>query len=119
MVVSDPPFHRSNNLELTQDERHRMIEGLWVDHSQMRRLREVIKRSRTWSRDAAEPYCLLIYGHSGAGKTTLLQTYAAKDPPVRTEEGVVAPVISATIPVPATMKTMAVALLDVTCSPRM
>lgn len=112
MVVSDPPFHRTNGLELTVEERHRMIEGLWVDHRQMRHLREVIKRCRSWSRNAAEPYCLLIYGHSGAGKTTLLQTYAAKEPPVRTEEGVVAPVISATIPVPATMKTMAVALLD-------
>lgn len=112
MDTDRPHDQKEGMLELSPEDRHRKIEHLRVAYPRLNKLARVINWCRDCSKEAAEPYCLLIYGPSGAGKTTLLETYAKAYPRLRDDTGVTAPVISATIPVPATMMTMAVALLD-------
>lgn len=60
---------------------------------------------------SSEPECGLIMGDTGAGKTTLIDYYSAKYPSYRVDEGKIVPVLTATIPAPATMKSMATELL--------
>jgi Bacterial TniB protein len=63
------------------------------------------------SRVAAEPECLLITGQTGAGKTTICQNYSGRFPRQPTKTGICAPVLSASIPVPATVKSLVTRLL--------
>lgn len=58
-----------------------------------------------------EPECGLVMGDTGAGKTTLIRWYNADHPSYRVDEGKIVPVLTATIPIPATMKNMATELL--------
>ena len=50
-------------------------------------------------------------GDTGAGKTTLIRYYRAEYPPTPTDEVQIMPVLTGTIPTPATMKNMATELL--------
>jgi hypothetical protein len=58
-----------------------------------------------------DPDCLLLTGTTGAGKTTIYKTYAQNYPIRETEEGIVVPIIYATIPAAATVKGLVKALL--------
>lgn len=59
-----------------------------------------------------EPVCMLLHGPSGVGKSTLAKAFLVDNQPVETPDRKLVPVLSAVIPVPATMKNMASELLD-------
>lgn len=59
-----------------------------------------------------EPVCMLLHGPSGVGKSTLAKAFLVDNQPVETQDRKLVPVLSAVIPVPATMKNMASELLD-------
>lgn len=92
-------------------ERRLSLEKLRILHPRFKALINEIGRCHALSVEAAEPRCMVIHGRSGAGKSTLIGAYAEKAPPVQVEDGVRIPVLVATIPVPATMITMATELL--------
>jgi hypothetical protein len=58
-----------------------------------------------------EPECLFLKGETGTGKTTILKSFAAKYPRYETAEGTVVPILSVTIPSPATVKSLVTKLL--------
>jgi len=94
------------------------IEGIRVAYPRWQRIVEEIGRCQEWGPLAAEPPCLLLVGPTGAGKSTLVGSYARAYPPVLTEAGVTYPVVRATIPSPATIKALAIALLAALGDPR-
>jgi hypothetical protein len=61
---------------------------------------------------SAEPECMLITGQQGAGKTTLCKGYARQFPRTVTKERVVIPVLTASIPAPATFKSLPTRVLS-------
>jgi energy-coupling factor transporter ATP-binding protein EcfA2 len=67
---------------------------------------------------AAEPQCLLLVGPTGAGKSTLVASYAQRFPPLVSETGIGRPVVRATIPASATIKSLATTLLAALGDPR-
>ncbi len=70
----------------------------------------------------AEPACLMLVGPTGVGKSTLVASYTRAYPPVAVidacGERTLRPVVRATIPTPATVKSLAVALLIALGDPR-
>ncbi|MBC7905600.1 MAG: TniB family NTP-binding protein [Rhodospirillaceae bacterium] len=96
---------------LTKDERHRRVEAIFIRHPRIREVEDRMEKFRMWSKEAQEPYCLLVLGPSGVGKSTLIADYRARHPRTVTADRTIVPVLTATIPVPATMKTMATELL--------
>jgi predicted AAA+ superfamily ATPase len=61
---------------------------------------------------SAEPQCLFITGETGVGKTTLIEAYEREYPRVETEDGTDVRVLTAAIPVPATVKSLSTTLLE-------
>lgn len=96
---------------LSTTERLRRIETLVVHFPRLNRVREQLAWCQQHSRLTTEPECLLITGPTGAGKTTLCQAYARQQPRRATATGIVMPVVTAAIPVPATAKSLATRLL--------
>jgi hypothetical protein len=96
---------------LPLEERLRRVERIRVFHRQFQTITAEIKRCHKFKGIAAEPQCLLLVGPTGAGKTTLINSYTANFPPTITETGLICPVLSATIPTPASEKNLAMALL--------
>jgi Cdc6-like AAA superfamily ATPase len=92
-------------------QRLHQIENLVIHFPRLKRVREQLAWCQQHSRLTAEPECLLITGPTGAGKTTLCQAYARQQPRRATAEGIVMPVVTAAIPVPATAKSLATRLL--------
>jgi type II secretory pathway predicted ATPase ExeA len=88
-----------------------LVERILVRFPRFERLREKIGYCHEHSKIAAEPECLLITGPTGAGKTTLCRVYEREHPRTRSDEGAIVPVLSASIPVPATAKSLATRLL--------
>jgi hypothetical protein len=70
-----------------------------------------IAHCHEYSKVSAEPEGLLITGSTGAGKTTGYKRYELKFPRRETKDGTKVPVLSAAIPVPATVKSLATKLL--------
>jgi len=94
------------------------IEGIRVAYPRWQRIVEEIGRCQEWGPGAAEPPCLLVVGPTGAGKSTLVASYARDYPAVLTETGTTYPVVTATIPSPATIKALAMVLLAAVGDPR-
>jgi len=87
------------------------IESIRVAYPRWQGIVEEIGRCQEWGPGAAEPPCLLVVGPTGAGKSTLVASYAREHPAVVTETGTTYPVVTATIPTPATIKALAMVLL--------
>jgi hypothetical protein len=94
----------SSILALT--ERKRLIESIHITFPRLLRVRSKISYCHTHSKIAAEPECMLIMGRQGAGKTTLCSSYARQFPRVVTKERVMIPVLAASIPAPASVKSL-------------
>lgn len=95
----------------TNAERLALVERILLRFPRLERLREKILYCHEHSKIAAEPECLLVTGPTGAGKTTLCRLYEREHPRRRSDEGAIVPVLSASIPVPATAKSLASRLL--------
>ena len=105
--TSDSLFRRDPRVS-----KYAQINGSVVLYPRMKNILARIEECRELSRSAREPECLLILGQSGVGKTTIKGHYLSEHPREERAEGTVIPVLAATIPVPANMKTMATALLS-------
>jgi energy-coupling factor transporter ATP-binding protein EcfA2 len=97
--------------ELTSDERKKLIETLYILFPRLARIKEKIKYCHLHSKNAAEPECMLITGKQGSGKTTLCKDYARAFPRIITKEKVIIPVLTASTPAPATLKSLPTRLL--------
>lgn len=103
--------------KLSLEERKRIVYQLHVKFPQLKRIAEEIERCREQVKLGGDAEGLLITGDRGAGKTTLCQRYEREFPSRVIEEGRIVPVLSATVPVPATPKSLATELLDVLGDP--
>lgn len=97
----------TNNIE----DRLELLEQLQITYPRLNKIIEKIKHCHEISRISAEPANMLITGWQGVGKTTLCKNYEQKYPRLETEEGSIVPVLSASIPVPASVKALVTALL--------
>ena len=96
---------------LTDTERKKLVEQIYITFPRLNQVRSEIEHCHRYSKIAAEPECLLITGQQGAGKTTLRLSYARQHPRQLRREGVSVPVLDASIPVPATVKSLVTQLL--------
>lgn len=97
--------------ELTLEDKVELTESIYIGYPRFDALLKKIKFCHEYSCVSAEPECLLVTGPTGAGKTTLLKQYARKFPREVTETRTKVPVLIATIPSPATHKSMVQKLL--------
>lgn len=96
----------------TRVDRIALVERIVLDFPRLERLRQSIAYCHRHSGVAAEPECLLITGPTGAGKTTLCRVYERAHPRSIGSHGATVPVLVASIPVPATAKSLATRLLE-------
>ncbi len=101
------------------------LENLRIVYPRWRTIRDEIARCHRVRRlvaTPAEPPCLMLVGPTGVGKSMLVGSYAQEFPPtvaVGTDgERTLRPIVQATIPTPATVKSLAVALLLAVGDPR-
>jgi len=99
-------------------ERLSRLESIRITYPRWQHVIEEIGRCHEMHGVAAEPQCLLLVGPTGAGKSTLVASYAQRYRPVVDEAGIGRPVVKATIPTPATIKSLAMALLAALGDPR-
>lgn len=107
----------------SQDRRSRRehlsrLSSIRITYPRWQRIVDEIGRCHEMYGIAAEPQCLLLVGPTGAGKSTLAASYAQRFPPLVSETGIGRPVVRATIPAPATIKSLATTLLAALGDPR-
>lgn len=105
------PTDKPDFTSMTAEERIKLAERIYVVYPRIRAILSKIKHCHQHSMTSAEPECMLIKGDTGAGKTTLYRHYEQDYPRVETKELTTIPVLSSTIPVPATPKSLATKLL--------
>ncbi|MDT7806723.1 MAG: hypothetical protein QOJ70_536 [Acidobacteriota bacterium] len=105
------PKDKMDFSRLTTEERLNMVERIYIAYPRSEGILAKIKHCHSYSSMSAEPECMLIIGDTGAGKTTLYRRYEQQHPRVETKERSIIPVLSSTIPVPATPKSLATKLL--------
>jgi energy-coupling factor transporter ATP-binding protein EcfA2 len=94
------------------------LSSIRITYPRWQRIVDEIGRCHEMYGLAAEPQCLLLVGPTGAGKSTLAASYAQHFPPLVSETGIGRPVVRATIPAPATIKSLATTLLAALGDPR-
>jgi hypothetical protein len=118
LTSATPQLSSEGLLYLPAVDRLSSIEQVRVVYPRWQEMANEIRRCHLMNVSAAEPQCLLFTGPTGAGKTTLIDSYAQQHPAVITDTGMVKPILKATIPAPATVKTLVIALLDALGDPR-
>jgi hypothetical protein len=96
---------------MTIEDRINIVEKIYVAYPRSDEILSRIKHCHHYSLTSAEPECMLIKGDTRTGKTTLYRRYEQQYPRVVTKEITIIPVLSATIPVPATPKSLVTKLL--------
>jgi Cdc6-like AAA superfamily ATPase len=105
--------NRANRFgHLSKAQRIALTEQVFIRYPRLKELYAKIDFCRTFSRNAAEPECMLISGKQGAGKTTLTEWYAADFPISEFPERRIVPVLVISVPSPATVKGFASEVLD-------
>lgn len=96
---------------LTQEELIKLVERIYVKYPHGEEILSKIAHCHNYSEHSAEPECMLIKGDTGSGKTTISRRHEQKHPRYESAEGTIVPVLSATIPIPATPKSLVTKLL--------
>lgn len=96
---------------MTVSERLYIANNIYVAYPRFKEILTAIEECHHFSDLKDEPECLFLNGVTGTGKTTLFKSYATAYPRVETEEGSIVPVLSITIPSPATVKSVVTKLL--------
>jgi len=93
------------------EDRIQMVERLYIHFPRNQSTLNAIGKCHSHVKLSREPEGILIQGETGAGKTTVIKLYMRSYPRSVTEEVTVVPVLYATVPVPATCKSLVTALL--------
>ena len=97
--------------DLAFQERLCVTNNIYVTYPRFKEILSAIENCHHLSDLKDEPECLFLKGETGAGKTTILNSYAQRYPRRETPSGTVVPVLSVTVPSPATVKSMVSKLL--------
>jgi type II secretory pathway predicted ATPase ExeA len=93
-------------------DRVQMVENLYIHFPRNETALNAIKECHTHTKVSNEAEGLLIQGDTGAGKSTIIRLYAQNFPRSYTDEGTIVPVLCASVPVPATCKSLVTTLLS-------
>ncbi len=96
---------------MTLEERLYIVNNIYVAYPRFKEILAAVDDCHHFSNLKDEPECLFLMGATGAGKTTLLKSYEQDYPRLETPSGTVVPVLSVTIPSPATVKSVVSKLL--------
>jgi len=97
---------------MSDEERIAVVEKIFIKYPRLKEILGNVDESRRLAEIMDEPPCLIITGPSGAGKTTISRYFREAFPRRSTKEGTIVPVLTATIPCPASVKSLATSLLD-------
>jgi hypothetical protein len=102
----------SNFANLEYKEIIKAIEHIYVMYPRLQDVYNKIDYCHQYSKITIEPKCMLIKGLSGTGKSSFLNWHIQRFPRTYNDYGVTIPVLTATTPVPATVKSLATSLLE-------
>jgi type II secretory pathway predicted ATPase ExeA len=111
MSKKKPNTDRKKYKNMPIEDRVKMVEDLYIHFPRNEATLKAIRDCHRHAKIAREADGVLIQGDTGAGKTTILRLYAKDYPRRYTEDGSIVPVLCASVPVPATCKSLASALL--------
>ena len=100
-----------NFSDLTNDERIEKAEKLKIQYPRLSKILEKIEYCHNFSSKSKQPVSMLVTGIQGVGKTTLYESYQQLYPRQEMEDKTIVPILSAVIPVPATVKGLVTELL--------
>jgi len=104
--------------KLSVEERKKIVYQLHVKFPRLNNIAKEVESCRRQVRLGGDAEGLLITGDRGAGKTTFCKRYLREFPRRINEDGVpIVPVLCASVPVPATPKSLATELLQVLGDP--
>jgi len=93
------------------EDRLRLVENLYISFPRNEAALKAIKDCHSHAKLSRESEGMLIGGETGAGKTTVVKLYMKGYPRTFTTEKTIVPILYATVPVPATCKSLVTALL--------
>jgi len=111
MSKQKPNIDRKKYKKMPIEDRVRMVENLYIHFPRNEATLKAIKDCHSHAKVSKESEGMLIQGDTGAGKTTIVRLYMKDYPRLHTEEKTIVPVLCATVPVPATCKSLVTALL--------
>jgi type II secretory pathway predicted ATPase ExeA len=103
--------NRDRYKKMPIEDRIQLVEDLYIHFPRNESALKAIKDCHTHAKAANEAEGLLIQGDTGAGKTTIIKLYMRDHPRTSTEDRSSVPVLRASVPVPATCKSLATTLL--------
>ena len=109
--MSKKQTDRKTYKKVPVEDRIQMVERLYINFPRNQSALNAIGTCHSHAKLSKEPEGILILGDTGAGKTTVVKLYMRSHPRIVTEEATVVPVLYATVPVPATCKSLVTALL--------
>ncbi|MEH2231161.1 MAG: TniB family NTP-binding protein [Nostoc sp.] len=98
-------------LKMTLSERLYLANNIYVIYPRIKEILSAIDYCHRFSNLKDEPDCLFLQGETGTGKTTIFRSYIQESPRYETATGTVVPILSVTIPSPATVKSVVTKLL--------
>lgn len=113
-----PSLSRAEILALPGRQRLPYVEQIRVIYPRWNAVLDEIARCHERQPYAAEPPCVLLIGPTGAGKSTLLASYTQRHPRTITAQSMSIPILCATIPAKATIKSLLTELLHSLGDPR-
>jgi len=111
MAKNKPNNDRKKYKTMPIEDRIRLVEDLYIHFPRNAAALKAIRECHNHANAANEAEGVLIQGETGAGKTTIIRLYARDHQRRLTEDGSIVPVLCASVPVPATCKSLATALL--------
>jgi type II secretory pathway predicted ATPase ExeA len=109
--MSKKPTDRRAYKKLPIEDRIQMVAKLYIHFPRNQGALNAIGNCHSHAKLSKESEGILIQGDTGAGKTTVVKLYMQDYPRSVTEEVTIVPVLYATVPVPATCKSLVTALL--------
>lgn len=104
----------SNHLSLSEmslKQRLQIANNIYIHYPRFKEILSAIEYCHQFSCCKDEPECMFLTGQTGVGKTTIYKTYANHYSRRVSGEGALLPILSVTIPAPATVGTVVSKLL--------